>query len=803
MDYPPGLDCAPGTEISDTITNKLFIGGLDYATTEFTVQQYFSCWGPVQASIKWFPDGRSRGFGFCVFANLADLENCMAIVEHRIDGRKVELRRADTGKGGVAQPAGVQQQLKEYDPEAPELRQLLIKHLDPGKSEQEVREYFLKYGKIDSVTMGNGEAVINFNLGMSVDLAQRERPHQLQGRDITTHRATPAQLVGTLEAEVSTKRAFIGPPEVRQPGHSGLSDDITDQDLENYFRMFGIVVNIEQKYWEDSGKKRGYGYVEFTEEDAVEKIVLVRTHVIHGREIEAKKCLTREQLQEARGRQAAPVGGGGGEAEGGLRSHAASKLIGPVMPGTVATRPSPSAPAVAAGVKRGLGLSSSFSGSSTRIYIGTPDDEKGQYGSHGLSDYVSDEALKTYFSQYGGVVKVDQLVWRDTGRKRGYGYIHMETPEGAEAAVVGNGGIHHVSGARLQVKRDGDQSGGGRSAPKTMRIEQQDANSLVLRRIMVKNLSNSTTQERLKEYFEQFGEVADIHLPNHADNPNKRKGFAFLTFTDAEYVDEVQRRRPHILDGRDLESTRATPKEQVGNPELEARCKRLYIGGCSDDKAGRWGHSGLTDSISDNELREYFGQFGRVLSVKQNTWKDTGKKCGYGYIEFDDEDPVDKIVLIRIHHVGDCKLEAKKGLTREQLEATRASRGNTGIGANTSATGGADWYGYGGGRDKQMTAAEQYAQQYAASLGFGSAGISYPSLRPAYQNPNLPPPPLPAGPPPPRYSSSAGNSRPGGFGNRGGTEGGFGNRGGFNSAMSRNNSQNSGSGHGTGANSGW
>ena len=55
MDYPPGLDCAPGTEISDTITNKLFIGGLDYATTEFTVQQYFSCWGPVQASIKAMP----------------------------------------------------------------------------------------------------------------------------------------------------------------------------------------------------------------------------------------------------------------------------------------------------------------------------------------------------------------------------------------------------------------------------------------------------------------------------------------------------------------------------------------------------------------------------------------------------------------------------------------------------------------------------------------------------------------------------------------------------------------------------
>ena len=33
------------------------------------------------------------------------------------------------------------------------------------------------------------------------------------------------------EAEVATSKAFIGPPEVRGRGHSGLSEDITDQAL--------------------------------------------------------------------------------------------------------------------------------------------------------------------------------------------------------------------------------------------------------------------------------------------------------------------------------------------------------------------------------------------------------------------------------------------------------------------------------------------------------------------------------------------------------------------------------------------
>ena len=50
-------------------------------------------------------------------------------------------------------------------------------------------------------------------------------------RKLETKRATPKHLVGKAEANIATNKAFIGPPEQRGRGHSGLSEDISDEDL--------------------------------------------------------------------------------------------------------------------------------------------------------------------------------------------------------------------------------------------------------------------------------------------------------------------------------------------------------------------------------------------------------------------------------------------------------------------------------------------------------------------------------------------------------------------------------------------
>merc|ERR1712080_83938 len=120
---------------------------------------------------------------------------------------------------------------------------------------------------------------------------------------------------------------------------------------------------------------------------------------------------------------------------------------------------------------------------------------------------------------------------------------------------------------------------------------------------------------------------------------------------------------------------------------------------------------------TDNDLEQYFSQFGTVTSIDQKVWPDTGKKRGYGYIEFDDEDAVDMIVLLGIHIIGGARLEARKGLSKEQQEAIRNGVARTQGKLAQRAQENAGGYGYGGGRNDGMDGS--WGGGYGGHMGGG------------------------------------------------------------------------------------
>ena len=246
--------------------------------------------------------------------------------------------------------------------------------------------------------------------------------------------------------------------------------------------------------WDDSGKKRGYGYVEFSDDDAVDKIVLVRTHIINGRELEAKKCLTKQQMKEMDN------------------------------------------------------INSGYGGSSVSLARGT----------------------------------------ESRGLKR----------------------------------------------PR----EAVDPEAKIMRKLFVGNLDLNVDEEALETYFAQFGEIENVTIHKFQDT-GKSRGFGFVTFTSSLGVDNVQSNRPHELSGQKLDTKRNLPKTDYGHEE--ARVTKIYIGAPEEEKNS--GTFGLNENTSDEDLEQYFGQFGAVTKVEQLVWRDSGKKRGYGYIEFEDEDAVDKV----------------------------------------------------------------------------------------------------------------------------------------------------------------
>ena len=83
--------------------NKLFIGGLAWATTDESLRAAFEQFGEVTDS-KVITDrdtGRSRGFGFVTFAQSEDAQAAMENMDGKdLDGRAIRVNEAHDRRGG-------------------------------------------------------------------------------------------------------------------------------------------------------------------------------------------------------------------------------------------------------------------------------------------------------------------------------------------------------------------------------------------------------------------------------------------------------------------------------------------------------------------------------------------------------------------------------------------------------------------------------------------------------------------------------------------------------------------------------
>jgi len=181
-----------------------------------------------------------------------------------------------------------------------------------------------------------------------------------------------------------------------------------------------------------------------------------------------------------------------------------------------------------------------------------------------------------------------------------------------------------------------------------------------MRKLFIGGLDYRTTDESLKAYFEQFGEIVDVVVMK--DPKTKRsRGFGFVAFSRAYMVDEAQKQRPHKIDGRSVDTKRAVPRDEISKPEAGVTVKKLFVGGLKED-------------VEEDDLRDEFSQFGVVVAVSIPTEKDSQKKRGFAFVEFEDYDAVDKACVKKDILVRNKRVDVKKALSKNEMQMQQRNR---------------------------------------------------------------------------------------------------------------------------------
>ncbi|XP_061473260.1 heterogeneous nuclear ribonucleoprotein A/B isoform X2 [Rhineura floridana] len=191
----------------------------------------------------------------------------------------------------------------------------------------------------------------------------------------------------------------------------------------------------------------------------------------------------------------------------------------------------------------------------------------------GLSWDTSKKDLKDYFTKFGEVTDCTIKMDPNTGRSRGFGFILFK--EAGSVDKVLEQKEHKLDGRVIDPK-------------KAMAMKKDP-----VKKIFVGGLNPEAAEDKIREYFGEFGEIEAIELPMDPKT-NKRRGFVFITFKEEDPVKKILEKKFHNVSGSKCEIKVAQPKEvyqqqQFGSGGGRGRGGRRGQGSSNYGKAPRRG----------------------------------------------------------------------------------------------------------------------------------------------------------------------------------------------------------------------
>ncbi|KAF5726495.1 heterogeneous nuclear ribonucleoprotein 1-like isoform X1 [Tripterygium wilfordii] len=179
-------------------------------------------------------------------------------------------------------------------------------------------------------------------------------------------------------------------------------------------------------------------------------------------------------------------------------------------------------------------------------------------------------------------------------------------------------------------------------------------------KLFIGGISWDTDEESLKEYFSTFGEVVEAVIMKDRTT-GRARGFGFVVFADPAVAEKVIKEK-HNIDGRMVEAKKAVPRD---DQNILSRSSGSIHGSPGPGRTRKIFVGGLASTVTENDFKKYFDQFGTITDVVVMYDHTTQRPRGFGFITYDTEEAVDKVLMKTFHELNGKMVEVKRAVPKE------------------------------------------------------------------------------------------------------------------------------------------
>ncbi|XP_078662894.1 RNA-binding protein 28-like isoform X2 [Branchiostoma floridae x Branchiostoma belcheri] len=293
-------------------SRTLFVRNLPFTATNGTLEEAFSDAGPIKECFVVREPGvtdKCRGFGFVTFALREDAVKARA-QPVTVQGRKVVVSFADKKPKKRKKEEQTEQEGEDKQTSSPEAppdkkkrrvehstagRVIVLKNLPAKVKEEKIQKLVSKYEGVEEVTFpapdtDQPSALVRFS---SNTLARKALP-----------------TLGSLKVKSSAVKAVLQSKDNKTPSKKSLkksriivrnlSFKCSKEDLRNTFEQYGEITDVHIPTVQ-GGKKRGFGFVQFTSVfEAAKAVAEMNSKPLHGRPVAVDYAVAKNRYESAK-----------------------------------------------------------------------------------------------------------------------------------------------------------------------------------------------------------------------------------------------------------------------------------------------------------------------------------------------------------------------------------------------------------------------------------------------------------------------------------------------------------------------